>query len=120
MSYLYILSTIVLTVYGQLILKWRISHYGQMPDPILKKIVFLLWLIVDPYIFSGLIAAFLASLCWMGALTEMDLNHAYPFMGLTFVLVLFLSSFLFHESITLLKILGVLFIIAGIAVGSQG
>ena len=108
MSYLYVAGTIVFTVYGQLILKWRIVYYGQMPEAVSAKIVFLLKLVFDPYIFSGFLAAFFASLCWMGALTRLDLNHAYPFMGLTFVLILFLSNLLLHESMTPLKIVGIL------------
>jgi multidrug transporter EmrE-like cation transporter len=56
----------------------------------------------------------------MGAVSKFDLSHAYPFTGLTFVLVLFLSGLLFHESITIPKVLGIAFIVTGIFIGSHG
>jgi multidrug transporter EmrE-like cation transporter len=120
MNYSYILGTILFTVYGQLILKWRIGFYGAMPEQLSSKIKFLLKLFIDPYILSGFVSAFFASLCWMAAMTKFSLNHAYPFMGLNFVLVLLLSGFLFHESITILKVIGVILIVTGIIIGSQG
>jgi len=49
MGYFYILGTIVCTVYGQLILKWRIGKYGELPDAFLDKVVFLFKLL-PPFI----------------------------------------------------------------------
>ena len=120
MNYLYIFGTVLFTVYGQVILKWRISSYGVLPDLFQQKVLFLLRLFLDPFIVSGFIAAFVASLFWMAAMTKFDLSHAYPFMALNFVLVLFLSGFLFHEAITLIKVLGIILVILGIIIGSQG
>lgn len=56
----------------------------------------------------------------MAALAKFDLSHAYPFMGLTFVLVLVLSVVLFHEPLTMHKIIGIVLIVTGIIVGSRG
>lgn len=53
-------------------------------------------------------------------MTKLELSHAYPFMSLSFVFVLVLSGFFFHESITLPKLLGGLLIMVGIIVGVQG
>ena len=41
MNYLYIVGTIFFTVYGQLVLKWRISGYGALPELFNEKIIFL-------------------------------------------------------------------------------
>jgi len=41
-------------------------------------------------------------------------------MSLAFVLVMILSGMLFHEPITPLKLIGVAFVILGLAIGSQG
>lgn len=120
MSYLYILLTIALTVYGQLAIKWQVLKAGALPEPLPEKISFLLHLLLNPWIVSALAAAFLASFFWMAAMTKLQLSHAYPFMGLTFVLVLLASGFFFHEPITPLKIVGIALIILGLVVGSQG
>ena len=119
-DYLYILATIGLTVYGQLILKWRIAQLGSLPLEFADKIKFLLGLLLDPAILSGFAAAFLASLAWMAAMTKFDLSHAYPFMSLNFVVVLLLSGWLLSEPMTLQKAVGVGLIILGTVVAARG
>lgn len=120
MAYLYIFGTIVFTVYGQLVMKWRIAMYGNLPELFAEKLVFLIKLLLDPFILSSFFAAFLAALCWMAAMTKFELSHAYPFMGLNFVLVFILSGLLFNEALTSLKVVGILLVVTGIIVGSQG
>lgn len=120
MAHLYIFGTILFTVYGQLVIKWRIPFHGHLPDASSEKLVFLLKLFLDPFILSGFISAFVASLCWMAAMTKFELSYAYPFMGLTFVVVFISSVFLFSESVTLYKILGLALIVLGIFISSRG
>lgn len=119
-DYMYIVMTILFTVYGQLILKWRISQYGPLPENTISKIKALCLLLLDPAIFSGYAAAFLASLAWMGAMTKFDLSHAYPFMSLNFVVVLMLSGWLLHEPVSQQRILGVGLIVLGTVVAARG
>lgn len=120
LDYLYIFATIGFTVYGQLILKWRISNFGPLPVDTIEKLKFLISLVFDPAIFSGFAAAFLASLAWMAAMTKFDLSHAYPFMSLNFVIVLLLSGWILSEPVTLQKILGIGLIVIGTAVAARG
>ena len=95
MGYLYIAGTVLFTVYGQLVLKWRIVNYGAMPEDFGSKLIFLFKLLFDPYIFSGFAAAFVASFFWMSAMTKLELSFAYPFMSAAFVLVFLFSVFFF-------------------------
>jgi uncharacterized membrane protein len=119
-DYFYILATIGFTVYGQLILKWRIAKFGVLPTDSFEKLKFLVSLLFDPAIFSGFFAAFLASLAWMAAMTKFDLSHAYPFMSLNFVVVLLLSGWLLNEPVTLQRVLGVTLIVLGTVVAARG
>jgi multidrug transporter EmrE-like cation transporter len=119
-DYSYIALTIALSAYGQLILKWRIRDVGPMPEDGLEKIRFLVLQIFDPAIFSSFVAAFLASLAWMAAMTRFDLSHAYPFTSLSFVVVLLLSAWLLNEPFTLQKAVGVALIVMGTAVAARG
>ena len=114
MAYLYIFGCIAFTVYGQLILKWRIGPKGELPEALPEKLFFLVKFLFDPFIFSGFVAAFVASLFWMAAMTKFDISHAYPFMGLSFVLVLLMSVVLLGEPLTFGKILGLILICSGI------
>jgi len=119
-DYVYILATIAFTVYGQLILKWRIGQLGALPAGGFDKLKFLIGLLFDPAIFSGFAAAFLASLAWMAAMTKFELSHAYPFMSLNFVVVLLLSGWLLSEPITVQKVFGVVLIVLGTLVAARG
>lgn len=120
MDHLYILGTILFTVYGQLVIKWQVARAGSFPLDAGEKALFLLRLVLNPWIISSLAAAFLGLLSWMAAMTKFELSYAYPFMSLAFVLVLGLSAALFHEVINVPKLLGVAFIITGIIIGSRG
>lgn len=115
--FLYIFGTVAFTVYGQLILKWRIVKYGQLPDQVSDKILFLLKAVFDPFIFSGLFSAFVASLFWMAAMTKFDVSFAYPLItaGLTLITVFF-AIVILNEPVSLNKVLGVLLIMSGVLV----
>jgi len=119
-DYIYIIFTIVLTVYGQLAIKWRVASVGVLPAGVFEKITFLFGLVFDPIVFSGLLAAFLASFAWIAAMTKFPLSHAYPFMSLNFVVVIGLSGLLFDDDISLQKILGVALIVIGTVVAARG
>mgnify|MGYP006283459915 FL=1 len=84
------------------------------------KYYYFLQVFTDPFIISGVISIIVAGLCWIAAMTKFDLSYAYPFVGLTFALVLIFSAIFFHEPINLYKIAGVIMIIAGIVVSSRG
>ena len=120
MSYVYVICTVLLTVYGQIVIKWQVLEAGAFPEEPAQKVWFLAHLLLNPWIISGLAAALLASVTWMAAMTRLPLSHAYPFTSLAFVLVIFLSALFFHEAITPLKVAGAALVILGIIVGSQG
>ena len=119
-NHLYILATILCTVYGQLVAKWQVRIAGSFPASFPERVYFLIRLLFNPWMVSSLAAAFFAMLSWMAAMTKFELSYAYPFMSLAFLLVLILSAFLFHEALTIPKVLGVLLIVTGIIVTSRG
>lgn len=120
MSYFYVAMTILLTVYGQVVIKWQVGAAGTLPADWPGRIRFLGTLLAQPVVLSAFAAAFGAALCWMLALSKLELSHAYPFVSLSFVAVLLLSALFFGEPLSLEKILGVVLIVAGVAVGSRG
>ena len=119
MKYCYIFGTVFFTIMGQLLIKWQMAKTGGLPEPIGEKIVFLLSCFMNPWIAIGFVSAIVASLFWMATMTHFDLSYAYPFMSLSFVLVMILSGLLLHEPITIAKILGMALIVAGITVGAR-
>ena len=122
-AHLYLGATIATTVYSQLIIKWRISGRFaglKLPEGVWPKVVTLFTVLFDPFIFSGLVATFISGLCWMATMSKLEIGYAYPFTSLGFVLVVLLSGFLFGESLNAWRIWGVILIVAGITVASQG
>lgn len=118
---IYILGTIIFTVYGQLILKWRITEYGVLPEGFGNKVTFLLKLMLDPYILSGFVAAFLASFFWMAAMTKFDVSYAYPIIvGGLVILTSVFAMFFLKESVSAFKVAGLLLVVSGIYFLSKG
>lgn len=112
-DYLFIVGTIAFTVFGQVVLKWRMDHVGPMPAGAGAGLRFLFLLLIDPFVIASFASAFVAGLCWMAAMTRFELGYAYPFMSLNFALVLLLGVVLFGESLTLPRMIGVALIVAG-------
>ena len=115
-----VFCSILLTASSQLIVKWRVNRAGQLPVELARKFLFLTGLLLDPWVLTGILAAFVAGLSWMTAMTRLELSFAYPFISLSFVLVLVFSALLFHETVTAPKVIGMLLIIAGIIITSRG
>ena len=120
MSYFYLLCTVLLTAYGQLVIKWQVLAAGAFPETPAEQMWFLGRLLINPWIVSALAAALLAAVFWMAVLTKLDLSHAYPFLSTIFVLVPLASIMLFSEPVTTFKIVGMALIVAGVAIGGQG
>ena len=119
MGYLYIFITLILTAYGQLVLKWRLTSFPAFPTEMRNQLKFMVAALLDPYIISSFAAAFLASLTWIAALTKFQLSYAYPFMSLSFILVLLLSFYIFNEPLTFNKAAGAILIVAGLILASK-
>lgn len=122
-AHFYLAATIALSVYSQMVMKWRVSGRFaglKIPEGVWQKALTLFTILFDPFIFSGLLATFVSGLCWMATMSKLEISYAYPFTSLGFALVVVLSWLLFGEAMNAWKIVGVLLIMAGIAVASQG
>ena len=53
-----VILTVLLTVYAQVILKWRVRQSGPLPVALADKAAFLTKLLLDPAVISGMFAAF--------------------------------------------------------------
>ena len=118
MRYLYIFATLFFTIYGQMILKWRILKINwSMPHTgIWDMIVSYAKFLIDPFIFSGFLSAIVASVCWSMAMTKFQITEAYPFMSLAPAIVFLLGVWLLGETFTIGKVVGLVLIIVGLIV----
>ena len=112
-------ATVALTVYGQLVFKWRVDEAGSFSKGGGQRAEYLVRLLIDPWVISVSVAALAASLTWALALTRFELSFAYPFMVLSFVLVLVFGAAFLDESMTWAKVVGVVLIVLGLVLGSR-
>ena len=81
----------------------------------------LLFIIMDnttvvAWLFAGLCCYALSMLCWIFALIKYELSFAYPFLGITYVLV-YLGAVYWQqigEQLTLMRTVGILLILVGV------
>ncbi len=119
-GYGYVAVTVALTVYGQLVTKWRVDAVAGPTVGPRPRLGFLARLLLDRWIFSGMLAAALAGLTWFAALSALDLSVAYPLVAASFALVLPLSSLLFGEPMTRQKVVGLTLICGWLLVANAG
>ena len=106
-----ILIGIILASVGQIALKMGMNSMGPITnyDPSTIITTFL-----NPYILSGLAMYGLATAFWLIALSKKDLSFVYPFIALTFIIVLMLSNVILKENIGIYRIIGTFIIILGL------
>ena len=119
MVYLYILITLAGTTVGQLLLKYGMTHVGEMPPDLGSGMAFLIRALLNPLVLLSLFLAFIAALGWIAAVSKTDLSFAYPFMSLGPALVLLFSSILLKEHVSLLRWIGVIVIGIGVLIVSR-
>jgi multidrug transporter EmrE-like cation transporter len=115
-----ILPTMLLVVYGQLILKWRVSALSGLAHPGDGALARLVSYLGDPYVLSAYVAALASSVTWIFVVEHYSLSLAFPLhIGLTVMAVVLGGIYLFGEPITAPRIVAVGLILAGIAIGSR-
>ncbi|MEN5204653.1 hypothetical protein ABE473_09350 [Stenotrophomonas sp. TWI700] len=118
--WLMVAATVLLTSYGQLVIKWQATSYQATNLGWLGKLPVVVQLLLQPWVISAFVAAFGASLCWMLAVSRLELSRAYPFMALNFLIVCIAAVPLFGEAFTLSKTIGLATVIVGLIIISQG
>lgn len=115
-NHLYILLTIALTIYSQLVIKFKVNELEMMPDNKWDKFIFFINFLMNPWIISSIISTLISGLVWMIVLKKFEISYAYPFLSLNYILIIIFSFSFFNENISLQKIIGSMLIILGIII----
>lgn len=106
----------LLVTYSQLIVKWRSNSIEHTQATSFGT--HLLGFLANPVILSAYVAALFASYAWLYLVTRLPLTVAFPAkIGVTFVMVLFGGWFFLAETMNATKVVAVLMILGGIALG---
>lgn len=114
LPYLFLLGTILFTTSGQLLTKYAIPLFGPAPKSIATAFPYIFKVLTNGYFIISLSFGLLAALCWIFSLQKFQLSFAYPFMSLSFVLVIIFSNIIFKEHISFNRWLGIIAIIFGV------
>jgi uncharacterized membrane protein len=98
---------------GQVSWKLGMNQAGQLAT---FNLTTLYALLLNPYVLLGFVLYGLSTIFWLIALSKKDLSFVYPFISLTYILVLVLSSLVLKESIGVNKMVGTLVIIVGLII----
>ena len=120
-SVLLILLSISIAVTGQILLKIGIDRIGVVGFGSMKAFTSLFsGIIRSPMVLTGLFLYFISAVIWMVILSTVDLSFAYPFIGLSYVLVLVLSKFILKEEVNPIRWAGTFIITVGVVIISRG
>lgn len=91
---LVIIAGVTLAAIGQVSWKLGMDQAGPLVSP---DFATLLSLLLNPYILLGFVLYGVGTIFWLMALSKKELSFVYPFISLTYILVLALSSFVLKE-----------------------
>lgn len=119
-SILLILLSIIIAVTGQVCLKVGMNQISKLSSVNFGSLmVFLKKIVGSPLVVLGLFLYGLSALVWLVVLSRVDLSFAYPMIGLSYVLVLVISSLFLKEQVGLIRWLGAAIIILGVILISR-
>ena len=107
-----IFVTVLLVALAQLLLKQGMINVGkiELSDFFSAK---LLDVVSEKFVVVGVILFIITTFLWLVILSQEELSFAYPLISSTYVVTAILASIIFHESLSLVRILGIVLIAAG-------
>lgn len=116
-SFLIVFTSVFLSALAQTSFKIGVGRVRLGADvSVLDKTLAML---LSPYVIGGLALYGIGTILWLFALRQLELSVAYPFVAMSFVMVLASGALFLGEPLTAGRILGVCLIIAGLVVISQ-
>ena len=113
-STLYILSSVSLLALGQLFWKIGTTQAGQISFCAGEFLPCALKLFTNLWFAAGCILLLASSAIWVIALGMVDLGYAFPFQALAFVFIFLASWLIFKEPISVMRVIGIVLICAGV------
>lgn len=113
--FVFIAFSTIFGICGQLLLKRGMNGISVTVNGLgmIQQMVF------SPWVISGLLVYGTGVIFWLLALSNFELSYVYPFASLSYIGIIIGSYFLFKERITMMRVLGIAVIIAGVLIISQ-
>lgn len=111
---LLVLSAVALAATGQLMLKHGMQLATARARGSHGSLV--IAAATTPWVLLGLVIFAVSAVAWLGALSRVPLNVAYPFNALGYIVILAASVVVLHERANLLTWAGSLLVVSGLVI----
>jgi drug/metabolite transporter (DMT)-like permease len=111
---LLVLSAVALAATGQLMLKHGMQVATARAHSSHGSLV--IAAATTPWVLLGLVVFAVSAVAWLGALSRVPLNVAYPFNALGYIVILAASVVVLHERANLLTWAGSLLVVSGLVI----
>ena len=108
-----ILASVLLSTIAQLLLK-RGAASGKLLH--LTGFSFFRHIALQPSVWLGLVSFGASLVLWMIVLSRLPVSRAYPFVSLGIVMTTFAGAAFYHEPVTLLHLVSIILIVAGVSI----
>ena len=110
----FLLSGVLLNAVAQLCLKAGTTRIGEFAFSV-ENIVPIGWkLATQPFIVAGLGCYVISVVVWIMGLSRVPVSIAYPMLSIGYIINAFAAWWLFGESLTAQKLIGIGFIMVGV------
>ncbi|KPL19220.1 MAG: hypothetical protein AMJ92_04215 [candidate division Zixibacteria bacterium SM23_81] len=111
---IFILWVVFSLVASQVLIKTGLEKIGGFSLNLHQLIPNLGKVLCSPLIWLGLIITGSAALVWFDLLSKLELSFVYPMVSLSYVFALFAAWLIFKEDVSLIRLIGVLFVCLGV------
>jgi drug/metabolite transporter (DMT)-like permease len=108
-----ILAVVTTNAISQMLLKQGMNNIGKFEFNGSNLFSMIPVVALNPFVVGGLLVLIFSMGLHLMALSRVDLSFAYPFLSVSYILVLFAGYFWFGEMINSARIIGVAFICVG-------
>ena len=119
MLYLLVFISVAAMTAAQLLLKKGLHVVGEFPGRLSDLLPFFLKAYTNIYVIFAVLLTLVTALAWILAVSKAQLSYIYPFMALSYVLVVLFSLLIFKEHVTAVRWVGILVICLGVFLVSR-
>lgn len=114
-----ILLSVFLNATAQICMKKGMLIVGEISGGIQAFVTMLPAMITNVYLWISALCYIISILLWLVVLSKVDVSYAYPFLSIGYILSVFAGYFLFHESVSLIRVIGIIVICIGVILISK-
>lgn len=114
-----ILISVFLSVIAQIFLKYGMSSSSVQAALGSDAIAAGVAIFTNFSVIAGLTAYVSSAGIWLLVLSKVDVSKAYPFVGLGFIGTMLFAYWFLNEPLTVVKVIGTLFVLVGVLLISQ-